>query len=1139
MPGGLQIVVSTRLEQLLEGLATAMEAERRAGRVDAFAEEWIVVPSQGLRRWVELGLADRFGIAGGLRMPFLADLFEDLAQRVLPEQSATAPEHLHWAVFAGLRAAAEGTAPGTYDDLRHYLEGDGERQLRRGQLAARIVDRFEEYRAYRPELLAAWESGTPYGDEEARKRLGDHERWQRALWRSLVGAEGPGVRRRDLLARLTDPAPLPRDLPGPLHVFGFGTLPPPALEMLHATARRVPVHLWIVSPSSEFWSDVRKGRGDQDDVGNPLLASLARPARETFDALLALEDLADPAVPFELEVPEDEEQREPDELEAAGSLLAVLQHDIHRVFARGADKTGDDLERPLDAAAFADDDSLEIHCCHGPLRELEVLRDRVLDALHRDPSLRPDDVVVLVPEIESWAPFLDAAFGAVTRDDGEPLLPYHLADRSAFGTDPLAAAFRHVVDLVGERLTRDQVLGLLEHEPIRLRFGLTADDVIRCRELADLGGIRWGESAERRHQLFDVPALATATWAEGRDRLLAGYALGPAAADALLDLPSGALLPAADATTGRAALLGRLLDLQETLFAVLRDLETPKPLGEHVLALRGVVDRLLDVPGEPLFESSAWRLRDVLRDAFPSAPPAGTGEEPERIAFPPVREFARDAVERAFAARAVDFPSGRITVCALRPLRTVPFRLVCVAGLADGAFPRSDRELPFDLIRADRQPGDRSTRADDRLLFLETLLAARERLLLSYTGRSARDDSELAPSTCLAELCDQIDRTLRADSDTPPHRAFLVQAPLQAFDRRHFDGVEPRLHSRSPGDLAAAQALGEGLPVPPLAAPAPYDWDPREGATPTVSVDELLTFWKDPARHFVRRVLHASLMEFEESADDTEVLSTDALQDYLAREVLAAGDPTDPDSLRRLQQLSLLPAGATAAPQWELMADDVLGWQRNCPPPAACMEVPVDALLTWPAGARVRIVGERSGATRWGVATARPAKGKPRDQLRLWILHLLACWQPTTDDGPRPAWHVALDGVTRFEPLQPDAAAKALRPLVEGLLCGHAGPLPFRPDDAETSVTKGSDDDALAKLARAWRAAARAGGSNSGFGTRLAPEQKLAFRQGSPYAPPEPYRHWVDAVQRPLVDARSDDTIDPADLPWRRATEEA
>lgn len=233
------------LETLGE-LATRLLAQPLA---DPFAPALVVVPSQGMGRWLTLELARKQGIAMQLEIQLPAKFVWDLSRTVLgslPEQSAFSPTTLTWRLYGWLCEPANlELAP----RLAQYLDGGDER--RRLSLAAKIADVFDQYLLYRDDWLAAWERGETFD-------LGPDEAWQALLWRELTKDGHPHRARLlgDLLQRLYSDEPLP-GLPERLLVFGISSLPPHHLRVLDGLARHIDVVVCALNPSREAWGEIR------------------------------------------------------------------------------------------------------------------------------------------------------------------------------------------------------------------------------------------------------------------------------------------------------------------------------------------------------------------------------------------------------------------------------------------------------------------------------------------------------------------------------------------------------------------------------------------------------------------------------------------------------------------------------------------------------------------------------------------------------------------------------------------------------------------------------------------------------------------------------------------------------------------
>ncbi|MBS7664423.1 exodeoxyribonuclease V subunit gamma [Pseudomonas lalucatii] len=816
------------LETLGE-LATRLLAQPQR---QPFAAARVVVPSQGIGRWLTLQLARSQGIAMQLEVQLPSAFVWELSRLVLgqlPEQSAFTPDTLAWRLYDWL---CEPHRLAQAPRLAHYLEGGDER--RRLSLAAKIADVFDQYLLYRDDWLAAWERNELLG-------LGPDEAWQALLWRELTEGGHPHRARllEELLRRLHDPAPI-AGVPERLLVFGISALAPHHMRVLDGLARHSEVVVFALNPCREAWGEIRdvrelarQSQASPDDwyldVGHPLLASLGKQGRDFFDSLFALAS-SEGAQELGL-YSEDADLHD-------SSLLQALQNDILRLRTRAPDER---------LALHADDRSLELHVAHSPLREVEILHDQLLARFQADPALTPDQVVVLTPDIERYAPYVEAVFAP---REGVPRIPYSLADRSLRAEVPLIEAFLELLALPDSRFTAEELLGWLEQPALARRAGIEAEDLPLLRDWLREAGVRWGRDAGHRAAL-GLPADAAFTWRQGLDRLLLGFAAPPQLAGEGAPL-LGASWPLDALEGARAQLLGRLVAFVERLAALAQGLQRPRPLADWAQALVELVDELFD---EREAGDTLVLLAKACAGLAEQAAASGI-ERPLELAL--IRQQLGAALEQGGGASG--FLTGAVTFCTMVPMRSLPFRLVCLLGLDDGALPRRTPAAGFDLIAQQPRRGDRARRLDDRYLLLETLLSARVGLYLSYVGRDPRSNAELPPSVLVSELLEAVDLTAVCADGTKASARIRLEHPLQPFAPGNFAGGR-RAGFAAPW-FRAAQRLSEAVAAPqPFAAtlPAPgEDWL-------TLEPSQLIHCFKHPARYLLEQRLGLRLAQAEEA----------------------------------------------------------------------------------------------------------------------------------------------------------------------------------------------------------------------------------------------------------------------------------
>lgn len=1068
----LKVYHSNRLEHLLERFVEVTAAPL-AGPL---TPETVVTQSQGMARWLALRLAERRGIAANIEFVLPAAFIWRLFGTHLPEAgqpSGFDREVLTWRLMQLLPARLD--EPG-FEPLARYLRGE-RAELKRYQLCRRIADVFDQYLVYRPDLIHAWEAGA-------------EEHWQARLWRALGGNEHP--HRAGLLGRFLDDALTlaPARLPERVCIFGIPSLPPAYLDVVAKLAATIDVHLFALNPCLLYWGDIvaprniarirqqraRLGQPLDDDYltsGNSLLASLGRQGRDFIDAL------HDHAA----------EEEELFALPASPGILGLVQADMLTLEERG--RSAPKLPLP------ADDDSLQVHLCHSPLREVEVLHDQLLARFDADPTLRPQDVLVMTPDIEQYAPYIEAVFGAAP--EGRRI-PFAIADLSRQSEHPVVQAFLQLLALPGSRFTANDVLSLLELPAVLRRFGLDFDDFETLRHWVRDAGIRWGLDGRARADLT-LPDLDANTWAFGFRRLFLGYAMAPTG-ERLFE----GVLPYPHIEGQAVALLGRLRTFVDRLADLAARLARPHTAAEWAALINDLLEAFFQPDGD-----DAEPLQIVREAAANLVGETGSANYGEPFGIDVLRDHLRGELGGTRTEQRL--LTGRLTFCAMIPMRSLPFRIIALIGMNDGAFPRQQRPPGFDLMAESPRKGDRSRREEDRYLFLEALISARERFYVSYVGRNIRDNSPQLPSVLVSELLDYVDQAFAVEAGAPREH-LTIEHPLQPFSERYY-GAEPGLYSYAAEWLPALQAkASDPQPEPPF-CPAPLAPQPHAGAAETAAPAEpidlaaLRRFFRHPARAFLRGRLGVYLDGGEEVLDDNEPFALDGLQrhqlhDGLLEHLLADG-AVEPyravlkarGTLPNSRFADLLLDGEVA--DVEALADTVRPLIRD---PLPHREVELH-------GPDWRLTGWLDRLTRQGLVRYRVGRAKAVDLIELWVEHLvLNALAPA--DCPRVSQLVAGDG-TRV--LAEVAGARShLDRLIASFRQGQHAPLKLMPRAAYAyAEALHADKPPLPAAQKAWESNAYNRGEDADA------DHRLAFRGTDPLD--EEFEQLAAAVYGPLIDA--------------------
>ena len=1031
----LRIHRAERADALVRGLADVLATPPD----DPFTPDVVAVPSQGVERWIAQQLSATLGTSTGRQDGVCANVEfpspRRLVARVLAEVEGIEPDEDPWRqgrmVWPLLDVIDRSAPEPRFATLGRHLglldepsRGDEADSGRRVAVAQKLAGLFAAYGADRPHMVQTWMAGED--SDGAGAPLDADLAWQAEIWRRVretIGVESPAERLDDACARLrSDPTLV--DLPARLSLFGPTRLTTEQLRVLDALAAHRDVHLWLPHSSHVLWDRMagepaNSPRRD-DPTGalpqHPLVRSMARDAREMHLRLAMHASIGTDEYIGDNPTPT--------------KLLEVLQRDIHHDRAP-------DPERHVDA----DDHSVQVHACHGRDRQVEVLREIVLGLLADDPTLEPRDIIVMCPDIESWAPLITASFGGEDRvetsnraeatprppDQINSAHPGHsidirLADRSLRQTNPVLAVVAHLLDIVDGRLAAPDVLDLAAMPSVRRRFGFDDDALERIGDWVRESGVRWGLDAQHRRP-YGLDGFAQNTWQAGLDRVLTGVAMTG-------DEPLGLALGLDDVDSTDIDLAGRLSELVARIAEL-----TDRLAGEHALAtwidtLLDAVDMLTD--SAPSEQWQQLHARRQLTDTLVAA-----GERTDaRLRLSDVRALLARRLEGR-PTRA-NFRTGHLTVATLVPMRSVPHRVVCLLGLDDGSFPRVGRLDGDDVLGRTPLIGERDPRSEDRQLFLDAVLAARDNVVITYTGADERTGALRPPAVPVGELLDTLDRTAAG----PVRELVLHRHPLQPFDPRNFDP------DSGPFSFDAAAYAGAGASLRERTDPGPFLSEPLDQPDlDVVELAELIAFLEHPARAFLRQRLQvSSTPETEEAADalPVEVAPLDGWQ--IGNRLLdarLAGTPAE--TATRAERLrGLVPPGQLGNAAFDPIVANVEALVaattelRATPPETVEIATAVDG---------VRLVGAVAGVHGDNLVRVVYSRLAAKHRIRAWVqlLALAAArpdrhWTATTVGRARSGTATAL-----IADIDSSTARTTLASLIEVYRRGLRQPLPMPP----------------------------------------------------------------------------------------------
>ncbi|VAY02177.1 RecBCD enzyme subunit RecC [Arsenophonus endosymbiont of Aleurodicus dispersus] len=1011
-----------------------------------FEQEIILVQSQGMSQWLQIELAQSLGIIANISFPLPETFIWNMFTRVLadiPQESAFTKRAIAWKLMTILPSLLYKPE---FKPLRQYLNEDtGKRKLY--QLSARIADLFEQYLVYRPQWLESWRK------KQLIEGLSDNQQWQKLLWLELIEYTEKLNQPKWHLANvyqqfiknLHTNIPSYISLPKRVFVCGISALPPVYLQTLNALGQHIDIHLMFTNPCRYYWGDIQsyaslaklerrklKNYRDKNEIKrfkeqssiytlfnqqgeqfltNPLLASWGKLGRDNLYFLSELDQSNEVAAFVDL---------------TRDCLLHQIQQDIldledHAQFGLNEKNYNNSfLKRQL----RKQDKSLTFHSCHSPLREVEVLQDYLLQLFEENPNLTPKDIIIMVADIDSYTPYIQAVFSHVSP---ERRLPFSISDRKVRQIHPILQAFISLLDLPKSRFTTEQVLALLEVPALARRFSIDNEELILLRRWIKESGIRWGLD-DQTITILKLPVTGQNTWAFGLNRMLLGYAM---------DSNVGTwnkILPYDECTGLSAQLAGLLAAFIDSLASWRNKLNQERKLAEWLPLCKCLLDTFFE-PDEHIEAIFIFILQQWQKTIE-------TGIVVKYEDVVPI-SLIRDELSTCFDDEKISqrFLAGAINFCTLIPMRSIPFKVVCLLGMNDRIYPRSIPPLWFDLIAEQPQRGDRKRRDDDIYLFLEALNSASKIFYLSYIGHAMRNNQVHNPSVLVNELLDYIsqsfclegDEHLNIDLSADRVKEHLVTKHTRVpFAKENY--LPNSIHQSYASEwLSAARKKGNLQPefctlLMPLIE-----------HNNEISLEQLMFFYRHPIRAFFQKRLKVIFLNEEVQLPENEPFIVNNLQQYKFNERLLNAliyKQSLEELLITLRATGGLPAEHFGQIYWEKQIQDLQ-------PLADKIKINYheyfNKQFVEPFN-NVRLSGQLRNIKQNGIIRYRPANLTINDGLSLWIEHLIFCL--TIKSGTSYFWGIN-NSEWCFNPVDKYHAKVYLQQLINGYQEGMNSPLPL------------------------------------------------------------------------------------------------
>ncbi|POY46627.1 exodeoxyribonuclease V subunit gamma [Avibacterium paragallinarum] len=1045
------VYYSNLLEVQKEILLHLMTREPLA---DHLQSEVILVQSPGMAQWLQWQIADKQGISANLQFPmpstFIWQLYRDNLLDI-SQQNQFSKEQMVWRL---MRLIPQHLSQQAFSPLRHYLRAAPQSvQQKQYQLAEKVADLFDQYLVYRPDWINAWEQGdnnkiiqqilSQHNENQGQlvEQIEQHIEWQGILWRALIAEiqqENQNETRwhraslhQRFLQLLAQKAVV--KLPKRIFVFGISALPKVYLEILKGISEFCEVHLFFTNPCREYWGDIvdrqywqklqLRSRIDHQSkqssplfssqqltqlnnaqyeytaeqellqVGNPLLASWGKQGR---DFLYLLTELQGNEINAYVERRED-------------SLLHQIQQRILTLTPTGTEKL----------ALIPQDASFSLHACYSAMREVEVLQDYLLHLFNQDSSLTPKDVVVMVADIDKYTPYIRAVFG-----QGEPHIPYSISDNKIVENNVIVSAFLKLLALKESLFTAQDVLDFLDIPSIRSRFNIELEDLPYIHHWVKNSGIRFGLEKYVGTQQDNYNA-----WKAGLERMLLGYAMREENGiwqDSLGFDNSYGL---------KGQLAGYLAELIEQLYQWHQTLCMDHPIEKWQQALSQLVETFFHF--DETSQETQWYLTDCIERFIE---PLMNVKFTQPLCAEVVVEALADYLQEN--PNNLRFLAGKVNFCTLLPMRSIPFRVVCLLGMNEGEYPRQTTPNSFDLMQYHHQKGDRFKRDDDRYLFLEALVSAQDYFYLSYVGHSIIDDAPKEPSVLVNQLIDYIAENLVSDEEPSQpdsneywRNKLITHHPMTAFSEKNFEKNHrtfshkwlPLVNKTIQDELGFIQPLNNLTQIK------------------DVELTQLIRFVQHPVKFFLEQVLGVYLKNDELALAETENFSLDHLELFhINQTLLYLADDELADFFAQLKIKGIMPRGNFAQVYEQQISQNILGIKEQVAEylTKESISVPIDLSFNLSTqtlilnGVLDKLYPLANGLMErvtWRVG----GKIRDKDLIENWIYYLVQC---ATQENVAPSHSYAKGEQVRFKILPKSTALTQLQCYLEAYVQAQQSP---------------------------------------------------------------------------------------------------
>ena len=1028
----------------LDKLSSSLADNIINSKTDPFEQQRVICQGKSMEQYLNKTIADQETIAANINYRFPRNSINDIISLSDKNRDVTRldPKIMVWDIYFLLPKLIDKDC---YKPLNDYINADiSSKKFRQYQLSRQIASVFDFYLGYRGDWLESWqrfERITHRMNSNGNLDLGPHELWQSDLWRRLTiergGTEGDRIifkRASVILEECKDK--IADKLPKKLSIFAISNMPQDYIDFFSILKQKIELDFYYIMPCIEYWGDSNRIAAVIENEGNRLLASWGKLGRDFLKLLLD----ADFELSQSVFIPEQSDN---------ATLLTSLQHDILH------DSSLDETRLKKIKTA---DKSIIINSCYSRMREIEVLHDHIFNELNHS-NCEFSDILVMAPNIEDYAPYIKAIFkqNAITNSqesNQSSFIPFNISDCSTIFSSIDSEIFMKILNLPKGKMTSEDLFDIISSEPVANKFNFSKDDIEKMYDLISNAKISWGENNEHRKDVLKSEYNGFGTWEFGFKRMLMGYAFDSEGTVGENVLPLN---------NSDGIVIGKLILVCKKLFKICDDMS-------ECYSYEDWCNKIFHPIIKEFFELTDNKNEQInpLSTAISSFRHACSKSNHNDEIFS--LDVAKAAIEFELsdeASSTSSFFRGGVTFCQLLPMRNIPFKNICIIGMNDSEFPRINKKCGFNLAEKEYRIGDKVLRDEDRYIFLETLLAAKEKFYISYIGKSNSNNEILPPSVLVDELLDYLE-----ESTGIKKNEYVTEHPLHGFNERYFKKDNENFYSYSKTYFKAAESYRDSKRDSVNELFCPKELDLSSDMRNEFSFEEFVKFFLCPAQFFLKYRFNIDLYEEKfKPLVTSEPFELNTLESYNLKDELLVHkiEKKDFDIEQNLKTSGGLPSGVRgddiiqkADEIAEQLDEAVSELGEKCSNPKEYkLDFESKGFKFTLTGSFDNIFENEQEKVQ---AFFRPAKIKNKDKIKAYVWHQLAMYK---DLGITKTILIGLDGDLNIYDCK-----SGFQSLVDVFVRGLCKPIPLfensTPEYVKAITGNNDVDKALKKASEKW-----------------------------------------------------------------------